>query len=382
MEREFHFFIEPDVLGEPQDSENTEEERSLKVRLDKWLWAARFFKTRALARAAVEAGKVFYNGQRSKPTREIELGAILQVHQGRFEKTVIIKGLSTRRRSTEEALLLFEETPESRLSREQLETEYENHQNFRSEESNFNPPRSDNYAHAYYPQDKKRSVRFLRRTVNSEEPETHNNASNYPYPTQRPEYRGPEYRAPYQPRPAGQGMPYQQGTPYPQRPEYRKPYPPKPEYGTPYQQRPEYGTPYPQRPESNAGVHQQRYRPPSYQNSNSYPTQSRYGQNSMQNGRPHYGHPNQQQRHDNSHQNRPYEYPGQHSQYNYPNQNNAPYHHHPNRVPERVTDGNVRINTTEPYSPRQTRPRTLKPNATKDNSNNQLDPFLMDNIDS
>jgi len=102
-------------LDEVQDSE----ERGLKVRLDKWLWAARFFKTRALARAAVEAGKVYYNGERSKPTREIEVGAILQVRHGRFEKTVIVKGLSTRRRSTEEAYGLFEETEESRIMREQ-----------------------------------------------------------------------------------------------------------------------------------------------------------------------------------------------------------------------------------------------------------------------
>jgi len=95
------------------------EERELKVRLDKWLWAARFFKTRALARLAVEAGKVFYNGQRSKPSLEIELGASLQIRQGDFEKMVIIKGLSTRRRSVEDAAQLFEETPESRRIREQ-----------------------------------------------------------------------------------------------------------------------------------------------------------------------------------------------------------------------------------------------------------------------
>lgn len=101
-----------DAFGSPQ-------ERVLKVRLDKWLWAARFFKTRAVARAAVEKGKVFYNGERSKPSREIELGALLQIRHGRFEKTVIVKGLSTRRRSTEEALQLFEETEDSRLDREQ-----------------------------------------------------------------------------------------------------------------------------------------------------------------------------------------------------------------------------------------------------------------------
>jgi ribosomal 50S subunit-recycling heat shock protein len=92
----------------------------IEVDADKWLWAARFFKTRALARAAVENGKVYYNGERSKPSREIEIEAILQIRHGRYEKTVIVKGLSTRRRSTEEALQLFEETEESRIARENM----------------------------------------------------------------------------------------------------------------------------------------------------------------------------------------------------------------------------------------------------------------------
>ncbi|MDB6097161.1 MAG: hypothetical protein JWM09_1439 [Francisellaceae bacterium] len=93
--------------------------RILKVRLDKWLWAARFFKTRPLARAAVENGKVFYNGQRSKPTREIEVGAILQIRIGRLERTVTVAGLSTRRHSTEKAEELYQETEESKQLRAQ-----------------------------------------------------------------------------------------------------------------------------------------------------------------------------------------------------------------------------------------------------------------------
>jgi ribosome-associated heat shock protein Hsp15 len=84
--------------------------RTLKVRLDKWLWAARFFKTRAVARAAVEKGQVFYNGERSKPSREIEIGAMLHIRHGHLEKTVIITGLSTRRRNQEETGQLFKET--------------------------------------------------------------------------------------------------------------------------------------------------------------------------------------------------------------------------------------------------------------------------------
>ena len=80
MKQEFEFFEEQEVLPE---ASNPSEERILTVRLDKWLWAARFFKTRALARAAIEAGKVYYNGERSKPSREIEIGALLQIYQGR-----------------------------------------------------------------------------------------------------------------------------------------------------------------------------------------------------------------------------------------------------------------------------------------------------------
>lgn len=154
MEQEFQSFPEHDVLDESTDTP-TEGERELKVRLDKWLWAARFFKTRALARAAVEAGKVYYNGERSKPSREIELGAIVQIRQGRFEKTVIIKGLSTRRRSTEEALLLFEETEESRSTRQQL--------------SEFYPPQTSHFKNQSPdsgPARERRPVRYLRRSFN------------------------------------------------------------------------------------------------------------------------------------------------------------------------------------------------------------------------
>lgn len=111
------------------------EERVLKVRLDKWLWAARFFKTRALARLAVETKKVTYwiNGQqisKLSPSREIEVGAVLTIQHGRFIKTIIIKGLSTRRRSTEEALQLFEETEESRVQSEILMVDPLNYGNF------------------------------------------------------------------------------------------------------------------------------------------------------------------------------------------------------------------------------------------------------------
>lgn len=87
------------------------------VRFDKWLWAARFFKTRALAKQAIDGGKVHYNGARSKPSRAVELEAILIIRQGWDEKTVIVKSLSDQRRGADAAALLYEETPDSMTKR-------------------------------------------------------------------------------------------------------------------------------------------------------------------------------------------------------------------------------------------------------------------------
>jgi ribosome-associated heat shock protein Hsp15 len=83
------------------------------VRLDKWLWAARFFRTRSLARAAIESGKVWYDGARPKVSKEVRTGAVLRIRQGFDEKTVRVLALSTERRGAPEAALLYEETPES-----------------------------------------------------------------------------------------------------------------------------------------------------------------------------------------------------------------------------------------------------------------------------
>jgi len=84
-----------------------------KVRLDKWLWAARFFKTRSLAKAAIEGGKVHIDDQRAKPSREIGIGTTLQIRQGWDLKTVAVTGLSEQRRGAAEAAALYQETPES-----------------------------------------------------------------------------------------------------------------------------------------------------------------------------------------------------------------------------------------------------------------------------
>ncbi len=89
-----------------------------KVRLDKWLWAARFFKTRAIAKQAVEGGKVHYEGQRSKCSRIVEVGARLVIRQGVDEKTVIIVAVSDQRRGAPEAQLLYRETEQSQQARE------------------------------------------------------------------------------------------------------------------------------------------------------------------------------------------------------------------------------------------------------------------------
>ncbi|MEH6346569.1 MAG: ribosome-associated heat shock protein Hsp15 [Bermanella sp.] len=85
-------------------------ETQKKVRLDKWLWAARFYKTRALAKNAIEGGKVHYNEQRCKVSKMVELGAMLKIRQGFDEKTVEVKTLSEQRRGAPEAALLYEET--------------------------------------------------------------------------------------------------------------------------------------------------------------------------------------------------------------------------------------------------------------------------------
>lgn len=88
------------------------------VRLDKWLWAARFFKTRALARKAVSAGKVKYDGQRAKPAKLVEYGALLEVPQGFDRMTVEVQALSDQRRGAPEARLLYQETAASQAARE------------------------------------------------------------------------------------------------------------------------------------------------------------------------------------------------------------------------------------------------------------------------
>lgn len=87
------------------------------TRLDKWLWAARFYKTRAIAKQMIDGGKVFYNGQRTKSGKSVAIGDKIRVRQGYEEKEVIITALADRRRDADFAATLYEETFDSAESR-------------------------------------------------------------------------------------------------------------------------------------------------------------------------------------------------------------------------------------------------------------------------
>ncbi len=92
------------------------------LRLDKWLWACRFYKTRALAKDMIEGGKVHYNGQRCKASKTVEVGATIKLTQGTDERTVLVLGLSDKRLSAPLAQALYQETEESqKLKQERAE---------------------------------------------------------------------------------------------------------------------------------------------------------------------------------------------------------------------------------------------------------------------
>jgi len=83
------------------------------IRLDKWLWACRFYKTRAIAKTAIDAGKVQYDGSKTKPSRSVQIGSTIKLRQGSDEKTVKIVALSERRQAATIAQTLYAETQES-----------------------------------------------------------------------------------------------------------------------------------------------------------------------------------------------------------------------------------------------------------------------------
>lgn len=96
----------------------TPAEKEEKVRIDKWLWAARFFKTRSMATKAVSGGHVHVNGSRVKPARYVHMGDTMTIRRGHVEFEVVVLGLSDRRGPAAQARKLYEETDESVAQRE------------------------------------------------------------------------------------------------------------------------------------------------------------------------------------------------------------------------------------------------------------------------
>jgi ribosome-associated heat shock protein Hsp15 len=109
------------MRGRKEDDEGVDaSDPGTAVRLDKWLWAARFFKTRSIAAEAILGGKVQVNGERAKRARGVAIGDELRVRHGAFEHVVIVRALSARRGPAPEAARLYEETAASRTAREAL----------------------------------------------------------------------------------------------------------------------------------------------------------------------------------------------------------------------------------------------------------------------
>ena len=101
-------------MSNDKETEQTNEP----TRIDKWLWNARFFKTRSLAAEAITGGKIDVNGARPKPSRIMRIGDQLSIRRGPYEWTVVVKGIAKLRGPASEAQLLYEETAESIRKRE------------------------------------------------------------------------------------------------------------------------------------------------------------------------------------------------------------------------------------------------------------------------
>ncbi len=96
-----------------------QENNDKKVRLDKWLWAARFYKTRSLATDAIDSGKVHVDGDRAKPAKEVRIGAIIFIRRKDMDMEVEVRALSDQRRGAPEASLLYQETSASLSKRQE-----------------------------------------------------------------------------------------------------------------------------------------------------------------------------------------------------------------------------------------------------------------------
>lgn len=110
-----------EFMSPARDNRRDEDaEDDARVRLDKWLWAARFFKTRALAAEAIAGGKVEVNGAGVKRARPVHVGDTVRIRLGPYEHEVVVQAVSGRRGPAADAALLYEETPDSRERRERL----------------------------------------------------------------------------------------------------------------------------------------------------------------------------------------------------------------------------------------------------------------------
>ena len=112
------------------------------IRLDRWLWAARFFKTRGLATEAINGGKVHLNGQRTKPGKTVRIGNRLSISKGQMEWEVEVKAIALQRRPAKEAVLLYEETAES-LSKRTAMTELQQQARLASPQPTGRPNKRD-----------------------------------------------------------------------------------------------------------------------------------------------------------------------------------------------------------------------------------------------
>ena len=88
--------------------QNNKTQENLSARLDKWLWAARFYKTRAIAKQMIDGGKVFYNGQRSKSSKAVNVGDLIRIRQGHEDKEVLVIAIAERRKDATFAQTLYQ----------------------------------------------------------------------------------------------------------------------------------------------------------------------------------------------------------------------------------------------------------------------------------
>jgi ribosome-associated heat shock protein Hsp15 len=101
-----------------KSDQSTSSNHESAIRIDKWLWAARFYRTRTTAKEAIDGGKVHFQGERVKVSKEIRIGMELTIRQGFDEKIIVIKGISAIRGNATAAQVLYEETPTSIARRE------------------------------------------------------------------------------------------------------------------------------------------------------------------------------------------------------------------------------------------------------------------------